>query len=150
MTATNQTHPSGTRDDPGPRFPYGALVAALTESVRSSGPHEVAALLHQVLDANDGLLARTAGFFDAAAARARAYDRNDGDDDAFYLAGDLADAAVRLRRLGEVLHVAPERMADLLPAPGHTPPQGHTTPSSSHALPAPPPHPPSTTRRQGA
>ncbi|BAU88018.1 hypothetical protein SLA_7152 [Streptomyces laurentii] len=144
MTTVGQPHPPGSEVGPDPRFPYGALVAALTESVRSSGPREVAALLHQVLDANDGLLARTAEFFDATAARARAYDKNDGDDDAFYLAGDLADTAVRLRRLGEVLHVAPERMADLLPAPGHT------TPSSSQPLPAPPPHPPSTTRRQGA
>ncbi|MFG2115545.1 hypothetical protein ACGFRB_23445 [Streptomyces sp. NPDC048718] len=123
-------------------------MAALTESVRSSGPHEVAALLHQVLDASDGLLARTAGFFDAAAARARAYDRNDGDDDAFYLAVDFADTAIRLRRLGEILHVAPERMASLAPAPA--PPRGHSTLSSSHPRPVAPPNPPSATRRQGA
>ncbi|MCZ0978711.1 hypothetical protein O1L60_04170 [Streptomyces diastatochromogenes] len=77
---------------------------------------ETAAVLHQLIDSGDGLLARLAELFDATADRARAYDRDDGDDgddDAFYLAKGLADAAVRVRQLGEDLHVAPERMASL-------------------------------------
>ncbi|MGW6393115.1 hypothetical protein ACWFR1_21985 [Streptomyces sp. NPDC055103] len=108
-------------DEPDARFPYGNLLFALTAHVSTStDEREVAALLHQVLDGNDGLLTRLAELFDAATEKARAHDRNDGDDDAFYLAMDLADAATRLRGLGEDLHVVPERMAALTSA---SPPQ---------------------------
>ncbi|WP_282697829.1 hypothetical protein [Streptomyces sp. CC208A] len=114
----------------GNRFPYGDLLHALSTAVSAStGVRETVAVLHQLVDGSDGLLTRLAELFDAAADRARAYDRNDGDDDAFYLAKDLADAAVRVRRLGEDLHVVPERMAGLCPLPPH------------HRLPAVPPRP---------
>ncbi|WP_282697780.1 hypothetical protein [Streptomyces sp. CC208A] len=106
--------PSASADEPDARFPYGRLLFALTARVSAStDERQIAALLHQVLDGNDGLLTRLGEFFDAAADKARARDRNDGDDDAFYLAKDLAEAATRLRRLGEDLHVVPERMAGL-------------------------------------
>ncbi|WP_328486033.1 hypothetical protein [Streptomyces zaomyceticus] len=115
---TPQTPPDNsspaTGDEPDSRFPYGNLLFALTAHVSTStDEREVAAPLHQVLDGNDGLLTRLAELFDAAAEKARAHDRNDGDDDAFYLAKDLADAATRLRGLGEDLHVVPERMVAL-------------------------------------
>ncbi|MFI9210226.1 hypothetical protein ACIGW7_19075 [Streptomyces sp. NPDC053253] len=128
--------PNGSLPDsadlPDGRFPYGNLLHTLSAAVSASADtRETAAVLHQLVDGGNGLLTRLAELFDAAADRARAYDRDDGDDDAFYLAKDLADAAVRVRRLGEDLHVAPERMAALSPLP----------PSHRHP-PAAPPRPP--------
>ncbi|MFD3944947.1 hypothetical protein [Streptomyces sp. NPDC058579] len=105
-------------DLPDARFPYGNLLHALSSAVvASTDAREAAAVLHQLVDGTDGLLTRLAELLDSTADRARAYDRDDGDDDAFYLAKDLADAAVQVRRLGEDLHVVPERMAGLSPPP---------------------------------
>ncbi|MFD5484005.1 hypothetical protein ACFWIV_00925 [Streptomyces virginiae] len=120
-------------DLPDARFPYGNLLNALSNAVlASTDVREAAAVLHQLVDGTDGLLTRLAELLDATADRARAYDRDDGDDDAFYLAKDLADAAVQVRRLGEDLHVVPERMAGLSPLP----------PSRHHPRAAAPPLPP--------
>ncbi|GAA3389070.1 hypothetical protein [Streptomyces roseoviridis] len=135
--------PPAAGDEPDARFPYGNLLFALTARVNTStDEREVAAVLHQVLDGNDGLLTRLAELFDAAAEKARAHDRNDGDDDAFHLAKDLAEAAARLRRLGEDLHVVPERMVDLAPASPQQPWQPvhpGVLPGLPTALPAPMP-----------
>ncbi|APE24462.1 hypothetical protein DEJ43_28255 [Streptomyces venezuelae ATCC 10712] len=105
-------------DLPDARFPYGSLLNALSSAVLAgTDVRDAAAVLHQLVDGTGGLLTRLAELLDATADRARAYDRDDGDDDAFYLAKDLADAAVQVRRLGEDLHVVPERMAGLSPPP---------------------------------
>ncbi|MFE2560810.1 hypothetical protein ACFXGT_33330 [Streptomyces sp. NPDC059352] len=121
-------------DLPDAHLPYGNLLNALSSAViASTDAREAAAVLHQLVDGTDGLLTRLAELLDATADRARAYDRDDGDDDdAFYLAKDLADAAVQVRRLGEDLHVVPERMAGLSPPP----------PTHHHARAAGTPRPP--------
>ncbi|MEU4922267.1 hypothetical protein AB0G29_23305 [Streptomyces parvus] len=123
-------------DLPDARFPYGTLLHTLSSAVlASTDVREATAVLHQLVDGTDGLLTRLAELLDATADRARAYDRDDGDDgddDAFYLAKDLAYAAVQVRRLGEDLHVVPERMAGLSPLP----------PSRHHPRAAAPPLPP--------
>ncbi|MFG2836119.1 hypothetical protein ACGFZH_11435 [Streptomyces zaomyceticus] len=109
------------------------MLNALSSAVlASTDVRDAAVVLHQLVDGTDGLLARLAELLDATADRARAYDRDDGDDDAFYLAKDLADAAVQVRRLGEDLHVVPERMAGLSPPP----------PTRHHPRPAGAPRPP--------
>ncbi|MFE1895202.1 hypothetical protein [Streptomyces yangpuensis] len=126
-------------DLPDARFPYGNLLHTLSSAVTANtDAREAAAVLHQIVDGTDGLLTRLAELLDATADRARAYDRDDGDDDAFYLAKDLADAAVQVRRLGEDLHVVPERMAGLSP-----PPQSRLRPRA-----ATPPRPPKSSAPQ--
>ncbi|WP_406738947.1 hypothetical protein OG365_30920 [Streptomyces sp. NBC_00853] len=126
-------------DLPDARFPYGNLLHTLSSAVlASTDEREATEVLHQLVDGTDGLLTRLAELLDTTADRARAYDLDDGDDDAFYLAKDLADAAVQVRRLGEDLHVAPERMAGLSP-----PPQSHLRPRA-----AAPPRPPKSSAPQ--
>ncbi|MFF0201916.1 hypothetical protein [Streptomyces sp. NPDC005017] len=70
---------------------------------------EAAQLLHQVLEPTEGLLPGLEGFLEAAAKTAKASERQDG----FDLYHDLQSAALTLRRLGEDLHVAVERMQAL-------------------------------------
>ncbi|WP_329309206.1 hypothetical protein [Streptomyces microflavus] len=112
----------GSAEEPDARFPYGNLLRSLTAAISADpGLRATAAVLHQLVDGNDGLLTRLAELFDTAADQARAHDKDDGDDDAFYLAKDLAEAAAQVRRLGEDLHVAPERMASLPPSRHHPP-----------------------------
>ena len=114
------------------------LTARLNAS-RSYG--EAAQLLDQVLEPAKGLLHGLEGFFETAAKTAKASERHDG----FDLYHDLQTAARTLRRLGEDLHVAAERM-QALAAPQRRSWQeavadyyatAHSAPS--HPAPAPPP-----------
>ncbi|NGO42898.1 hypothetical protein [Streptomyces ureilyticus] len=76
-------------------------------AARSYG--EAAQLLDQVLEPTEGLLGSLEGFFETAAMTAKASERQDG----FDLHHDCRQAAATLRRLGEDLHVAVERMQAL-------------------------------------
>ncbi|MFB6859459.1 hypothetical protein ACFCZQ_07590 [Streptomyces virginiae] len=72
-----------------------------------------AALVDQILDPADGLLARLADFFEAAGEKAKESE----DDDAFDLGADFEECAAQLRDIGETLHDATERMTALAPTP---------------------------------
>ncbi|MEI5100916.1 hypothetical protein RB200_23240 [Streptomyces sp. PmtG] len=85
---------------------------ALTDQLNATTSYEHAAdLTDQVLEPSDGLLARLAEFFEAAAEKAKESEH----DDAFDLHYDLEDAAATLRGLGEDLHVTVDRMRALAP-----------------------------------
>ncbi|MCX4588581.1 hypothetical protein OG819_02120 [Streptomyces sp. NBC_01549] len=91
---------------------YGDAILALTDRLNGAESHaDVAALLHQILDPINGLLERLGEFFEAAGEKAKEAE----EDDDFDLPDDLADAAAELRNLGEVLHVAKDRMRALTP-----------------------------------
>ncbi|MGQ4333888.1 hypothetical protein [Streptomyces hayashii] len=96
---------------------YGDALRALTDRLNEAESHaDAAALLHQILEPTDGLLAQLGDFFEAAGEKAK----EAGEDDGFDLSYDLADAAAEIRSLGEVLHVAEDRMRALIslaPAP---------------------------------
>ncbi|MCC0094692.1 hypothetical protein K7B10_07820 [Streptomyces flavotricini] len=105
---------STTPSDPDGRYAYGLLLLDLTD--RLSGAPDLdraAALVDQVLDPADGLLARLADFFEAAGEKAKESE----DDDAFDLGADFEEAAAQLRDVGDTLQDATERMAALAPTP---------------------------------
>ncbi|CAL9415834.1 hypothetical protein [Streptomyces sp. enrichment culture] len=140
-----QTHPplqgrdvSGTAER-ATVYVYGDALRALTDRLNGTDSHaDAAALLHQVLDPINGLLAQLGEFFEAAGEKAKEAEEDDG----FDLSYDLADAAAELRQLGEVLHVAEDRMRALTPlAPTpRLPPTAARTPSlPPQALPPAPP-----------
>lgn len=81
------------------------------------------------MEPSDGLLAQLGEFFEAAGEKAKEAEEDDG----FDLSYDLADAAAEIRNLGEVLHVAEDRMralTPLMPAPRLT-----STPGRPPSLP---------------
>ncbi|MEW1599411.1 hypothetical protein [Streptomyces sp. NPDC093808] len=136
------------RDTPGPSdratvYVHGDALRALTDRLNGAESHaDAAALLHQVLDPINGLLAQLGEFFEAAGEKAKEAEEDDG----FDLSYDLADAAAEIRNLGEVLHVAEDRMRALTPlAPA---PRPSSTPARTPSLPpqALPPAPPRHTR----
>lgn len=98
--------------DRAPVYVYGDAMRALTDRLNQTESHaDAAALLHQILDPINGLLERLGEFFEAAGEKAKEAEENDG----FDLSYDLADAAAEIRNLGEVLHVAEDRMRALTP-----------------------------------
>ncbi|WP_435598668.1 hypothetical protein [Streptomyces anulatus] len=113
----------------------------LTDQINGSTSHvQAAALLRQVLDPEDGVLARLADSLEAAADKAKEAEQDDG----FDLSHDLAGAAAEVRSLGENLQTAQARMRTLTSlAPGPRPP---LSPSRTPSLPprplptAPPRH----------
>ncbi|MFF3412563.1 hypothetical protein ACFYW8_41805 [Streptomyces sp. NPDC002742] len=98
-------------------YVYGDALCALTDQLNATESHaDAAALLHQILDPINGLLEQLSDFFEAAGKKAKEAEQDDG----FDLSHDLADAAAEIRTLGEVLHVAEDRMralTRLVPAP---------------------------------
>ncbi|MGW9400773.1 hypothetical protein [Streptomyces sp. NPDC055642] len=143
-----RTTPQPHRDAPGPPdratvYVHGDALRALTDRLNGAESHaDAAALLHQVLDPINGLLAQLGEFFEAAGEKAKEAEEDDG----FDLSYDLADAAAEVRNLGEVLHVAEDRMRALTPlAPA---PRPSSTPARASSLPpqALPPAPPRHTR----
>ncbi|MEU6182773.1 hypothetical protein [Streptomyces coeruleorubidus] len=138
------TPPPQAQDAPRPPdraavYVYGDALRALTDRLNATETHaDAAALLHQVLDPVNGLLTQLAEFFEAAGEKAKEAEEEDG----FDLSYDLADAAAEIRNLGEVLHVAEDRMralTPLVPAP--------RLPSTSATLPPAPPKTAPTTSR---
>lgn len=121
--------------DPASRYVYGDALLALTDRLTGTESHaDAAALLHQILDPTDGLLERLSEFFEAAGEKAKEAEQDDG----FDLSYDLADAAAELRNLGEVLHVAEDRMRELNPPPPA--PRPSTAPPRTRAFPCLPSH----------
>ncbi|MFF7258153.1 hypothetical protein [Streptomyces microflavus] len=119
----------------------GDALLELTDQINGSTSHvQAAALMRQVLDPDDGVLARLADSLEAAAEKAREAEQDDG----FDLSHDLASAAAEVRSLGEDLQTAEARMRTLTsPAPG---PRSPLSPSRTPSLPprplptAPPRH----------
>ncbi|MDI3418604.1 hypothetical protein QIT00_08505 [Streptomyces sp. B-S-A12] len=113
------TPPTPARDasdtsDRGPVHVYGDALRDLTDRLNGTESHaDAAALLHQILEPCDGLLAQLGEFFEAAGEKAKEAEEDDGFDLSYY----LADAAAEIRNLGEVLHVAEDRMRALTPTP---------------------------------
>ncbi|MFE6548283.1 hypothetical protein ACFVHS_07760 [Streptomyces sp. NPDC057746] len=98
--------------DRAPVYVFGDALRALTDRLNRAESHaDAAALLHQILEPTDGLLAQLGEFFEAAGEKAKEAQEDDG----FDLSYDLADAADEIRNLGEVLHVAEDRMRALTP-----------------------------------
>ncbi|MCX4482109.1 hypothetical protein OOK44_37670 [Streptomyces cellulosae] len=121
---------SGT-PHPDPRYVYGEALRDLTDRLNTAESHaDAAALLHQILEPTEGLLAQLGEFFEAAGEKAKEAEEDDG----FDLSYDLADAAAEIRNLSEVLHVAEDRMRALTPlAPAPRLPS-----SPAYASPLPP------------
>ncbi|MFJ6017268.1 hypothetical protein [Streptomyces sp. NPDC092952] len=122
---------------------HGDALRDLTDQLNGAESYaDAAALLHQVLEPADGLLAQLGDFFEAAGEKAKEAKEDDG----FDLSYDLADAAAEIRALGEVLHAAENRMRALSPVPPS--PQACSTPARAPSLPprALPPTPPRLTR----
>ncbi|WP_436845598.1 hypothetical protein [Streptomyces canus] len=91
---------------------YVYALRAPTDQLNGAESHAAAAaLLHQILEPTDGLLAQLGEFFEAAGEKAKEAEEDDG----FDLSYDLADAAAEIRNLAEVLHVAEDRMRALTP-----------------------------------
>lgn len=109
------TPPPSARDTPGTPdrgTVYGDSLRDLTDRLNGAESHaDAATLLHQILEPTDGLLAQLGEFFEAASEKAKEAEQDDG----FDLSYDLADAAAEIRNLGEVLHVAEDRMRALTP-----------------------------------
>lgn len=135
-----QSAPSEARDVPGtphhgPRYVYGDALRDLTDRLNAAESHaDAAALLHQILEPTEGLLAQLGEFFEAAGEKAKEAEEDDG----FDLSYDLADAAAEIRNLSEVLHVAEDRMRALTPlAPAPRPPStpANASPPPPRALP---------------
>ncbi|MCZ4103455.1 hypothetical protein [Streptomyces sp. H39-C1] len=121
-------------------YVYGDAILALTDRLNGAASHaEAAALLHQILDPINGLLERLGEFFEAAGEKAKEAEQDDG----FDLSYDLADAASEIRNLGEVLHVAEDRMRVLTDQP----PAPRPVPAPSGAGPLPPALPPAAPKR---
>ncbi|MEV4449517.1 hypothetical protein [Streptomyces mirabilis] len=111
-------------------YVYGDALRALIDRLNGAESHaDAAALLHQILEPTAGLLAQLGEFFEAAGEKAKEAEEEDG----FDLSYDLADAAAEIRNLGEVLHVAEDRMRAL------TPPVPAPRPPSTPARPPSPP-----------
>ncbi|MFD8351518.1 hypothetical protein ACFV1X_21580 [Streptomyces coelicoflavus] len=111
-------------------YPYGDALRNLTDRLNGTESHaDAAALLHQILEPTDGLLAQLGEFFEAAGEKAKEAEEDDG----FDLSYDLGDAAAEIRRLGEVLHVAEGRMRALTPLtpPPRTPARAPSLPPAS-------------------
>ncbi|WP_405889823.1 hypothetical protein OG427_07185 [Streptomyces sp. NBC_00133] len=103
-----------TPSDPAGHFVYGRALLALTGQLNGTESYEDAAtLVDQVLEPIDGLLERLAEFFETAGEKAKESEQDDG----FDLSGDFEDAAAEVRRLGESLHVAVDRMRALAAPP---------------------------------
>ncbi|MEU2375063.1 hypothetical protein [Streptomyces misionensis] len=117
LISTTPQHPAPSHTgiaDQAPAYVYGDAILALTDHLNGTASYrEVAALLHQMGDPINGLLERLADFVEAAGERAKESE----DDDGFDLSYDLADAAADIRKAGEVLYVAEDRMRALSPAP---------------------------------
>ncbi|MFD8847621.1 hypothetical protein [Streptomyces sp. NPDC059604] len=97
-----------------PAYVCGDALLALTDQLNGTESHaDVAALLHQILDPDSGLLERLGDFFEAAAEKAQEAEQDDG----FDLSYDLADASAEIRSLQEALHLAEDRMRSLTPPP---------------------------------
>ncbi|MFD4022269.1 hypothetical protein ACFWRV_01950 [Streptomyces sp. NPDC058576] len=111
----------------------------LTDQINGSTSHvQAAVLLRQILDPDDGVLARLADSLEAAADKAKEAEQDDG----FDLSHDLAGAAAEVRSLGEDLQTAEARIRTLTSlAPGPRPPLSPSrTPSlPPRALPTAPP-----------
>ncbi|OAL15314.1 hypothetical protein A4V12_10105 [Streptomyces noursei] len=117
-------------------YVYGDALLALTDRLNGTESHaDAAAMLHQILDPTDGLLERLGEFFEAAGEKAKEAEQDDG----FDLSYDLADAAAEIRNLGEVLHVAEDRMRALNPPPPAPRPSAAPPRTSRLPLPAVPP-----------
>ncbi|MFF8481980.1 hypothetical protein [Streptomyces antibioticus] len=116
-------------------YVYGDALRDLTDRLNGAETYtDAAALLHQILEPTDGLLAQLGEFFEAAGEKAKEAEEEDG----FDLSYDLADAAAEIRNLGEVLHVAEDRMRALTPL--RPTPQVHSAPSlPPRAFPPTPP-----------
>jgi hypothetical protein len=126
-TPPPQTGDVPHRPDRAAVYVYGDALRALTDRLNAAESYaDAAALLHHVLDPINGLLAQLGEFFEAAEEKAKEAEEDDG----FDLSYDLADAAAEIRHLGEVLHVAEDRMRALTPL-GPAP----RLPSTSAALP---------------
>ncbi|MFJ4800829.1 hypothetical protein [Streptomyces murinus] len=122
--------------DRSPVYVYGDAVLALTDQLNGTGSYaDAAVLLHQIGDPVNGLLERLADFAEAAAEKAKESE----DDDGFDLAYDLNDAAVEIRKLGEVLSVAEDRMRALAPPPPPTPPSTSRSRTPPRPVPGLPP-----------
>ncbi|MFJ3212723.1 hypothetical protein [Streptomyces flaveolus] len=117
VTPDQPSATSGPRAVPGtpqggPRYVYGDALRDLTDRLNAAeSPAAAAALLHQILEPTEGLLAQLGEFFEAAGEKAKEAEEDDG----FDLSYDLADAAAEIRNLSEVLHVAEDRMRALTP-----------------------------------
>ncbi|MFD8897092.1 hypothetical protein [Streptomyces ardesiacus] len=123
----------------GATYAYGDALRDLTDRLNGAESHaDAAALLHQILQPTDGLLAQLGEFFEAAGEKAKEAEEDDG----FDLSYDLADAAAEVRHLGEILRVAEDRMRALTPL---TPaPRALSAPARAPSL---PPAAPPTSRR---
>ncbi|WP_329159917.1 hypothetical protein OG698_37730 [Streptomyces sp. NBC_01003] len=141
LPATPTLHAPEVPDVPDPAgrasvYVYGDALRALTDRLNGAESHaEAAAFLHQILEPSDGLLAQLGEFFEAAGEKAKEAEEDDG----FDLSYDLADAAAEIRNLGEVLHVAEDRMralTPLMPAPRLTSTPGRPPSLPPRALPA--------------
>ncbi|QNT91914.1 hypothetical protein HEP81_01585 [Streptomyces griseofuscus] len=135
LISTTPQHPApshtGTTGQ-APAYVYGDAILALTDHLTGTASYtEVAALLHQMGDPINGLLERLADFVEAAGEKAKESE----DDDGFDLSYDLADAAADIRKAGEVLYVAEDRMRALSPAPAT--PRSPAGPSRTPASAAP-------------
>ncbi|MFJ4918450.1 hypothetical protein [Streptomyces sp. NPDC088725] len=123
---------SAARTDRTTTYVYGDALLALTDRLNGTESYaETAALLGQVLEPTHGLLERLGEFFEAAGEKAKEAEQDEG----FDLSYDLADAAAEMRNLGEVLHVAEDRMRTLT-----APPQSHrpaASPTHASRLPVP-------------
>ncbi|MFB8126818.1 hypothetical protein ACFVG1_12085 [Streptomyces bacillaris] len=117
-------------------YVYGDAILALTDRLNGTESHaDAAALLHQILDPTNGLLERLGEFFEAAGEKAKEAEQDDG----FDLSYDLAEAAAEIRNLGEVLHVAEDRMRALNPPPPAPRPSAAPPRTSRLPLPVLPP-----------
>ncbi|MFF7438981.1 hypothetical protein [Streptomyces sp. NPDC008122] len=135
--SVHEAPPADTRPLPAPS-PDVRANAAPSDGASSST--RTLDLLTSVLDPHHGTLELLANLFDTAADKARTHDTSD--DDAFQLAEDLSAAAAGIRRIGEDLHVAPERMAALTQIPSSTPaPTRGASATPQRALPPAPPTP---------
>ncbi|MFE9686772.1 hypothetical protein [Streptomyces sp. NPDC006285] len=124
-------------------YTYGDALRALTDQLNGAASHaDAAALLHQVLEPTNGLLAQLGEFFEAAEEKAKEAEEKDG----FELSYDFADAAAEMRNLTEVLHAAEDRMR-VLTSPAPAPRLPSTAAGSpSRPLRVPPPTQPRHTR----
>ncbi|MDO0936445.1 hypothetical protein QQY66_33855 [Streptomyces sp. DG2A-72] len=107
VAETGETHLPSQPDSPAAQDWAADAVRDLTDRLNAARSYdEAAGLLDEVLEPTEGLLAGLEDFFEAAAKMAKASERQDG----FDLYHDLQSAALTLRRLGEDLHVAVDRM----------------------------------------
>ncbi|MEV6007344.1 hypothetical protein AB0M29_11100 [Streptomyces sp. NPDC051976] len=125
--------------DRGPVYVYGDALRDLTDRLNGAESHaDAAALLHQIVEPTDGLLAQLGEFVEAASEKAKEAEEDDG----FDLSYDLADAAAEILSLGEALHGAEDRMRALTPL--RPAPRERSTPAHAPSVPprALPPAPP--------